>query len=63
MHKYLGNLDQLKFMVGALGFRGAWTEIPNGHQFRAENGAILNCFSNGTLQFQGLRGFKWVLLR
>src|SRR6266704_266 len=53
MYGYLGTLEQLKKVVAVLGYKGTWKDIPNGQQFRAEVGPILNLFSNGALQFQG----------
>jgi len=54
MSKFKGSLEHLRTWVNAAGYSGTWSEIANGHQFRADNGAILNWFpKTGTLQFQG----------
>ncbi len=54
MTNFKGSLEDLRARVHTAGHSGTWSDIVNGHQFRADNGAILNWFpKKGTLQFQG----------
>ena len=53
--KFTKSLDELKGAVAATGVGGEWAVMDGDkHQFKAENGGILNWWSKtGTLQFQG----------
>lgn len=54
MATFYGTFDELRGVLGRLGYEGEWSDISNGHQFRAKNGAKLNWYPNtGTLQCQG----------
>ena len=54
MATFAGPFDELRDMLHRLGYEGEWSDIANGHQFRARNGAKLNWYpSTGTLQCQG----------
>lgn len=52
--KFKGSFEALKIVVDATGASGEWRDQDNHHQFRANDGAILNWWeSSGTIQFQG----------
>jgi len=54
MERFTGTIERLRGLVEDAGYRGDWSEIANGHTFRAEDGSILNWFpATGTLQYQG----------
>jgi predicted nucleotide-binding protein len=54
MTKFKGAFEDLQAKVAATGHGGTWSDIANGKQFRADNGAILNWYpKTGTLQYQG----------
>ncbi len=54
MTTFKGSFDELQARMTATGHEGSWSEIANGKQFRAANGARVNWFpTTGTLQFQG----------
>lgn len=53
--RFSGTTDDLKGRLSELTPQGAWTEVnPNQHQFRHNNGGVLNWFpSTGAINFQG----------
>ena len=56
MSRFRGKFDELKAVVERTGFDGEWHEHANNHhQFRADNGAVLNWWDTKkkTLQIQG----------
>jgi len=54
MKKYLGQFKELRNIIQSIGYSGEWKDISHGKQFRSNNGAILNWYSNkGNFQFQG----------
>jgi predicted nucleotide-binding protein len=54
MNKFKGSIDDLKQMVESAGFTIASVESKGTfEQIKTENGAILNFFKTGTLQYQG----------
>lgn len=64
MNKFNGTIDDLKSLVSNVGVNGEWNEIENGHQFRAQNDAVLCWYSTtGTLMFQGPKGPREELQR
>ncbi len=59
MATFNGSLEELKAILKRLGYTGEWSEIVNGHQFRAADGAKLNWYPRtGTLQCQGRSDIK-----
>jgi predicted nucleotide-binding protein len=54
MDKFTGSLEELKQKVKQSGAEGEWAEISNGHQFRCNDGSVVNWFTKtGTIQYQG----------
>jgi predicted nucleotide-binding protein len=54
MKTFRGTIDEFKNIISMVGLSGKWSEISNGYQFKANNGAILNWYSKtGTIQYQG----------
>jgi len=60
--KFSGTLEELKSFVNEIGSRGVWNEPERGHQFRSQDGAILNWFpSTGTILYQGPKAAREAL--
>jgi len=56
---FKGKFEVLQTMVASLGRAGAWSDVSNGKQFRANDGAKLNWFeSTGTVTVQGPKEIK-----
>lgn len=54
MEIFTGSLDALKSLVQSCNAVGEWTEIASAHQFRSQDGAILNWYpSRGRVVYQG----------
>lgn len=48
-----GSFESLQYVVRCAHAHGAWRVIDKHHQFRDEQGAILNWWPSGTVVFQG----------
>jgi hypothetical protein len=58
MTKFFGTIEDLKELIGTLGFEGEW-EVLSGdkYQFTSIDGAVLNWWAKvKTVQFQGSAG-------
>jgi len=54
MDRFTGTPEELRDHVLLCGFTGDWAEIPYGHQFRSEGGALLCWYpKSGKLLYQG----------
>jgi len=59
MATFKGKFEELQRVVASLGRQGTWSDVANGKQFRADDGAKLNWFeSTGTLNVQGPKEVK-----
>jgi predicted nucleotide-binding protein len=57
--EFKGTYDDLQTELAKAGCVGKWSDIANGHQFKAADGAILNWFpATGKINFQGGAGPK-----
>lgn len=48
-----GSLESLQYVVRRAHVHGSWRVIGEQHQFREEQGAILNWWASGSVVFQG----------
>lgn len=54
MDYFSDSLESLQALIVSRGLSGKWSDLHNGHSFRANDGAILNWYPNtGRIQYQG----------
>lgn len=59
MAEFKGTFEELQAELAKSGCTGKWSDIANGHQFKSDDGGILNWFpSTGKINFQGAAGPK-----
>ena len=62
--KFIGTIEELKYLVNSTGIRGKWSEDGLGkHTYRSSEGGVLNWWTNGTVNFQGTANAMSILKR